>query len=276
MRDAACQYPHRVQLARAQQLFFDLFSLLDFRSQPVVGFLLVGRAFGHALGQFVMRPFESLLAGSEGFFSHYLLRDVEPVTQHSRRRTRLVVTDVAVRPDSLRAVFRHQSHEAAVGSFGPDPLQVFIKQRANRGRQKLFQVPSHPFSRRVTQRSLHRGIKHQQHPVYVVDTHQPEALFNEQAIEDQLLLDGRRRCWHGPILGWRKYYVNTAGTALGFGGWLPTIVLQPAGVEYKVSTGGFSDPFRGNATIRKWCGARPPSASVLGGATLRKKRAGFA
>ena len=149
-----------------------------------------------------MRLRQSLLAVSECFFGRHLLRNVQSMAQHSRRRSWFVVTDVAVRPDSLRAVFRQQSHEAAVGPFGADPLQIFVKQRANLRDQKLFEVASHAFFRPITQRSTHRGIDRQQHAIHIVDAHEPQALLHEQPIEHQLLLNACH--------GWHRFHFGLA------------------------------------------------------------------
>ena len=51
MRDAAGQDPQRLQLARPQQFFFDLFALFDFRPQPLVGLLEFGGTLAYARGQ---------------------------------------------------------------------------------------------------------------------------------------------------------------------------------------------------------------------------------
>src|SRR5229473_6129695 len=89
-----------------------------------------------------MRLAQSLLALLQRALGQRLLGYIQPMAQYARRRSWLVISYVAVTPDSVRAVFGDQPHQAAVGARRADAFEVVVKLGLNGGGQEFLEVTS--------------------------------------------------------------------------------------------------------------------------------------
>src|SRR5262245_24917154 len=105
------------------------------------------------------------------------------MAQHSRRRSWLVISYVAVTPDPVLTVFSDQTHQAAVGGVCADPFQVVVKLGLEGGGEEFFEVPSDAFLHGVAEGAPHGWVDGQKHAIEVMDAHEPEALLDEQAVQ---------------------------------------------------------------------------------------------